>query len=621
MSTADARAVLLARPGEARDRLRTALEQAGIDVVLEADPLAAGPDEIAATGACNLVIAVDAEVEDALERFDPLLADARYRILFEEAGVVNARDGWDVARWSRHLGAKLLGHGDVLPSGHEEDGDAASVADAAIQASAPVVDAADNDVDDDAAAAEESTSAGMPEAPVEAASIIETEAVSLDAGELPTDTASSLEMEAVAVDSRETPAGKVRADAPFAFTVDEVEHASDAVDPDDVAFGVAPVFETADTHWPQDEVAAVDDAAPTEPAVQLPEPPTDAALDWTRFQDFEAVNELPAANAPQSAEADYRAALAPLEESGLSHDDAYQQIQDEATQFDRAAPADRWQDFERPTTEPVDVQAPATVAPPEAPSAWTLSDEAFEAAPATAAPRPDLNRLESRISSLSLVEEDAEPDDATPSTPAPPVPAFEARDSGLSLEGDAPAASEGAIVLVGGIGGPDPLRQILQQLKPGLGVPVLVQQWLDGGQYDRLVRQMDRATELPVELAVPGQPLEAAHVYIVPVAVGVERDAGGTLQFTQAASRGFADVLSGLPAGSSGVFLLSGAGEEFVEPVLRFQQSGGRIYAQAAEGCYDHAVPALMISRGAEAHLPAGLATQLAARWQQQDSE
>lgn len=589
MSTADARTVLLARPGEARDRLRAALEQAGVDVVLQADPLEAGPEEIVATGARNLVIAVDAEVEDALERFDPLLADARYRILFEEAGVVNARDGWDVARWSRHLGAKLLGHGDVLPSGHEEDGDAASVADAAIQASAPVVDAADNDVDDAAAAAGDSSSADMPEAPVEAASIIETEAVSLDAGELPTDTASTLEMETVAVDSRETPAWKVRADAPFAFAVSEVEHASDAVDPDDVAFGVAPVFETVDTRLPQDEAAAVDDAAPTQPAVQLPEPPTDAALDWTRFQDFEAVNELPAANAPQSAEADYRAALAPLEESGLSHDDAYQQMQEEATQFDRAAPADRWQDFERPTTELDEVAAKEAPAAPVAPSDWSLTDEPLSLAAGEPVANQDLSHFETRIANLSLV--------------------------GEHLPG------EGAIVLVGGIGGPDPLRQILQQLKPGLGVPVLVQQWLDGGQYDRLVRQMDRATELPVELATPGQPLQAAHVYIVPVAVGVERDAGGTLQFTQAASRGFADVLPALPAGSSGVFLLSGAGEDFVEPALRFQQSGGRIYAQAAEGCYDHAVPALMISRGAEAHLPAGLATQLAARWQQQDSE
>ena len=77
---------------------------------------------------------------------------------------------------------------------------------------------------------------------------------------------------------------------------------------------------------------------------------------------------------------------------------------------------------------------------------------------------------------------------------------------------------------------------------------------------------------------------------------------------------------SALPAGASGVVLLSGASEDFVEPVQRFQQAGGRVFAQSAEGCYDHAVPALLIQRGAEAHSPAGLATQLAARWQQQVS-
>lgn len=531
MSTADARAVLLARPGEARDRLRTALEQAGIDVVLEADPLAAGPDEIAATGACNLVIAVDVEVEEALERFDPLLADPRYRILFEEAGVVNARDGWDVARWSRHLGAKLLGHGDVLPSGHEGDGDVAGA-----------------DGLDEAAAADAGVFDGV--APDE--SIAEGTTLSL--------------------------------------STEDTESAS-AMDLDDVALGGSSAFASIDApDWSLGADAgetgeAVSDAADA----ALPEPATDAAMDWTRFQDFDAVNDLPAANAPQATEADYRAALAPLEESGLDHDAAYEQIHEEAAQFDRAAPTDRWQDFERPTAE--DEAEPAKAAPeaPVAPSDWSLSDEPLSIATETAPASEDISRFNARIANFALVEEH--------------VP------------------GEGAIVLVGGIGGPDPLRQILQQLKPGLGAPVLVQQWLDGGQYDRLVRQMDRATDLPVQLATPGEALKPAHVYIVPVAVGLDRDANGEMMFTEAETRGFADLLSALPAASSGVFLLSGSGEEFVEPVLRFQQSGGRIYAQAAEGCYDHAVPALLISRGAEAQLPSVLASQLAARWQQQDSE
>ena len=513
------RTVLLARPGEACDRLRAALAQAGVDVVLEADPLDTDVAQIRATEARNLVIAVDAETEDALERFDEILADDRFRILFEEVALVGARDGWDAARWARHLGAKLLGHGDVLPEGHELD-------DAPSQDETVLVASADDDV----------------------------------------------------------------------------------VEADDETFG----FQLEDTgDEAPDEVLLVADATEAD----VSEPAADAGQDWLRFQDFEAVNELPAANAPQAAETDFRAALAPLDSADLPEEQAYERLEEEIAHFDASAPSDRWQDFERPVVEE---EAPAPAAPqdaspPEAPS-WSLTDEPLPVANTQAAATDGLAGLEDRIAALSLV--DADDLDAS---------AQAGQDQPETVVSGQPAAeggpvSEGALLLLGGIGGPDPLRQILQQLATGFGVPVLVQQWLDGGQYDRLVRQMDRASQMPVALAEAGKPLQAGHVYIVPTALGLQRDADGAMHFIDAATRGFADVLSALPAGASGVVLLSGASEDFVEPVQRFQQAGGRVFAQSAEGCYDHAVPALLIQRGAEAHSPAGLATQLAARWQQQVS-
>ncbi len=503
------RTILLARPGEARERLRAGLQQAGVDVVLEADPLETGIEEIRGAGARNLVIAVDAEVEDALERFDPILADDNYRILFEEVALVGARDGWDVARWSRHLGAKLLGHGDVLPEGHEPD---------------------------------EVTSE---------AELLESALESIDAN-----------LQAMPVD--EEPADQ----------------------PDNQVSDVA-----------------------------LPEPATDAALDWTRFQDFEAVNELPAANAPQAADTDFRAALAPLDESDLPAEQAYERIEEEMAQFEVQTPSDRWQDFERPVVEGAESEfelEPAkteVAAPPEAPS-WSLTDEPMPVSEATTTGSHEgLAGLNDRIAKLSLVGDESDDESIevaeTAAVASPPR-------SDLAVEG--------AVLLVGGIGGPDPLRQILQQLGSDFSVPVLVQQWLDGGQYDRLVRQMDRASQMPVELAEAGKVLLAGHVYVVPTAISVERGGNGTMHFTEAPSRRFADVLSALPAGSSGVVLLSGASEDFVEPAQRFQQAGGRLFAQSAEGCYDHIVPALLIQRGAEANSPVGLATQLVARWQQQVS-
>ncbi len=493
--------VLLARPGEARERLRAALEAAGVAVVLEADPLAIGIDEIRGTDARNLVIAVDAEVEDALERFDAILADDSYRILFEETALVNARDGWDAARWSRHLGAKLLGHGDVLPEGHESDDESADM----------LLAVASTDVIED-----------------------------------------------VEVES-------------FGFQLED----------------------EADEATPEDQ----------------PEPSASTPSDWTRFQDFEAVDELPAANAPQAAETDFRAAFAPLDTNDLPEAQTVERLEEEIAQFDAAGPTDRWQDFDRPVVEEEEAAIEPAATP--AASSWSLTDEPLTTVGQKTATSDDgLAGFGERIARLSLVDEDTSEAAEQDTWPV----------DGVGDEAPGALTSEGAVLLVGGIGGPDPLRQILQQLGKGFSVPVLVQQWLDGGQYDRLVRQMDRASQMSVLLAEAGQPLLSGRVYIVPTAITVKRDGPGALQFIDAATRGFADVLSALPPGSSGAVLLSGTSEDFVEPAQRFQQAGGRVFAQAAEGCYDHTVPALLIQRGAEAHAPVGIATQLAARWQQQVS-
>ena len=491
------RTVLLARSGEARERLRAALEQAGLDVVLEADPLDTAVEQIRQADVRNLVIAVDAEVEDALDRFDPILADDRYRILFEEVALIGARDGWDAARWSRHLGAKLLGHGDVLPEGHESD-------------------------------------------------------------EMPAD----VELAEAEPDT-------------FGIQLEEVV--------------------TGETHTDQPDASS-----------------TEAPQDWSRFQDFEAVNELPAANVPQATDTDFRAALAPLDEAALPHDQAYERLEEEMSQFDAKGPADRWQDFERPAAMNAESESTPDqpVQPPVAPS-WSLTDEPLPAAQGKAATTDGLAGLGDRISRLSLV--DAEGAEET----AEVADAVSPRTTPNEARGDTDMSGEGAVLLAGGIGGPDPLRQILQQLGKSFSVPVLVQQWLDGGQYDRLVRQMDRASQMPVELAEAGKPLLPGHVYIIPTAITVQRTDNNVMRFSEAAGKGFADVVSALPTGSSGVVLLSGVSQDFVEPTMRFLQAGGRVFAQSAEGCYDHAVPALLIKRGVQADQPSGLATQLSARWQQ----
>jgi chemosensory pili system protein ChpB (putative protein-glutamate methylesterase) len=118
------RVALLARPGPAADRLRATLAEIGTELVFEADPVEADPQSLADAAPQAVVVVLDPAVEDVLDRYDPVLADPGVDVLYEEADLAAAREGWDAARWGRHLSAKLLHHGDVLPPGREADAEA-----------------------------------------------------------------------------------------------------------------------------------------------------------------------------------------------------------------------------------------------------------------------------------------------------------------------------------------------------------------------------------------------------------------------------------------------------------------------------------------------------------------
>ena len=117
------RVALLARPGAAAERVRTAVAEAGVQLVLEADPTASDPAALVDAAPQTVVVLLDSAVEEVLERFDAVLADPGVDVLYEEADLAARREGWDAARWTRHLSAKLLRHGDVLPPGREPDQD------------------------------------------------------------------------------------------------------------------------------------------------------------------------------------------------------------------------------------------------------------------------------------------------------------------------------------------------------------------------------------------------------------------------------------------------------------------------------------------------------------------
>jgi chemosensory pili system protein ChpB (putative protein-glutamate methylesterase) len=112
---------LLARPGAARERLREALSHADVQLVLEDDPNGLEPQVLQDARPQFVVIALEAAIEDALERLGSGAVRTGLTLVFDEAELAARRDGWEAQRWGRHLAAKLHGHQQVLPPGAEEE--------------------------------------------------------------------------------------------------------------------------------------------------------------------------------------------------------------------------------------------------------------------------------------------------------------------------------------------------------------------------------------------------------------------------------------------------------------------------------------------------------------------
>lgn len=294
------------------------------------------------------------------------------------------------------------------------------------------------------------------------------------------------------------------------------------------------------------------------------------------------------------------------------------------------------------TAEPADA-APAPVASPSF-SLGELSlapvEDAPVAAPAAAdKPKPashDLSALEARISSLSLVDIEDEvkrgsgdnpfllDDDPLPpaldmTTPAAPVVPSIAPPP-LVASGPPPlppmsaAGTAGVVLIEAGLGGPDPARQLLSSIPADFPAAVLVRLHLQGGRYDRLVAQMERASALPVALATSGASANPGTIYFMPDSVGVEPAGGGRLRFVPEEG-GATAIFAALPPGDSAIVFLSGSDPALIDAAMAATATGTLVAAQTPEDCYDGAACAVLRSRGAASGLPVELAGRLAARW------
>ena len=166
-------------------------------------------------------------------------------------------------------------------------------------------------------------------------------------------------------------------------------------------------------------------------------------------------------------------------------------------------------------------------------------------------------------------------------------------------------------MIAAGIGGPDAVRQLLAGLPAGFPHPILLRQRIEGGHYDKLVRQMQRATQLPVVLAQPGDPVANTAVHVIPDGVDVHAAPAG-LQFAACAGQ---PTFAALAAANSALLLLSGADPALVDRALALAMAGGIAVGQSDENCFDPAASNALVARGGEAISLAKLPLKLLARW------
>lgn len=635
------RVVLLARAGKAADNIADALRQAGAELALVADPSQTDEAALRAHDPQVVLIALEPSIENALEKFDALLMDPTLTVIYDEADLAAHRAGWDAARWVRHLSAKLRHDTNVLPPGTESDQDWQP---SPGRIPTPATAYADMDLAvftrEAVASADSVPSDGMP---VEYAPSLH-DAMPLDAALLdaipvlhavqpPAQPPSVFEIDTFEIESFE--AASLEAASPDPISPASTERGSielDTLPLDNMSIESLSLesMQIESTQIERMQVESMQVESIQIESVEIEGMPLERMTPETiRFEDDADTAQSTSSVSPMDLDDD-AFFLEELSADGPVSSD----VDIPPMRFDGGFDTDL--DFQDDSEAGLD-SVPAAVAAPrvfeEVLSFETAMAERTPPAETVSAPpvserMPSAGRDDFLLDGLSLTPVDESPAAAEKPTTAPRVhdlSALEARISSLSLVDLDDGASDksgisgidgevtGVVLVEAGLGGPDPARQLLSSIPAGFPAVVLVRLHLQGGRYDRLVAQMERAAALPVALAQNGVGAHPGTIYFLPDGIGLASHRGG-LEFTADGAPAEA-IFDALPAGGSAVVFLSGSDPQLVDTAMAAGARGSLVIAQSAEDCYDGAACAELRKRGAASGLPAELAGRLASRW------
>ncbi|HTA65340.1 MAG TPA: chemotaxis protein CheB [Xanthomonadaceae bacterium] len=116
MADTTPRVVILGAAGEAQQQLLNALNELGAHTLAVGDFDQLDPVQLRQQKPDVWLVSIDEGTDSGrLERWQPLFDDPDATVIFDDADVTRRLSGWDLARWARHLAAKVLGRDNVLP--------------------------------------------------------------------------------------------------------------------------------------------------------------------------------------------------------------------------------------------------------------------------------------------------------------------------------------------------------------------------------------------------------------------------------------------------------------------------------------------------------------------------
>lgn len=562
---------LLYESREGGEHVRDALAALGASVVYEATAAELDRDRLAGSRASVVVINLDDEDAPGLDAVYGLLDDARYRVVFNDGQVSGNLSGWDQARWSRHLAAKIFGD-DIDPP---RPADAAAVP---ARTGMPPIAAEPAP----AVARVEPQSPAMPEpAPTPPAAVV-AESLAIDPPE-------SLDatFEPVAAS-----AGALEPD--LAWEVTETG-ASALSEPSDDARDDTLITIELESEEEPDLVGDLDAllvdldiAADVPTAPQRPDESVDVELPSFEMPEDPQFEALPGFDAPGDFGADFAADLDGASASGEE--------------------------------SPLPATAANAVPVVSVPLDWSLEDviEGGADAPAPATAKPATFGIETVSPAEYLAPEDAQDPRAAeftasglsfeliPLEEAVAPTAIERPETEVWLDPDAaPSAKIRAVWVLGAsIGGPEALREFLGEFPRNFPALFLVAQHLGAEFVDMMARQLAKSTVMTVRTPTHGERVSHGEVVIVPgshrLQVGVDGvilldRVAEELPYSPSIDQVLEDVAERYGA-AAGAIIFSGVSDDAVRGCGVLAAKGGRIYAQDA----DSAVVSAMIDAVAE---------------------